>query len=215
MYTAAEVARWAKTTPQTARRWVTGYTYRSGTEARWSPPVAGRGDQAFLTFENVVEIAAVAAIRRAGVSMQRIRADVDFARKELELDRPLLSERFLTDGRELFLRDAATHPHFTNLSRSGQIAWSNLEAVLREVDYAEDMLARRWWPAGRDEGVVVDPQVNFGRPVVAIVGVRTETLVDRWIAGVTLEELADEYRITAGVIERAVRFENRAGAIAA
>jgi len=27
MYTAAEAARWARTTPQTARRWVAGYRY--------------------------------------------------------------------------------------------------------------------------------------------------------------------------------------------
>lgn len=216
MYTAAEVARWARTTPQTARRWISGYSYRSGQMERWSPPVARRApDEPFLTFENVIEIAAVAALRRAGLSMQRIRADVDFARRELGIGRPLLSERFRTDGRELFLRDAATHPHWTNLSRSGQVAWSYLEEVLREVDYAEDLLARRWWPVGRDEGVVVDPLVNFGRPVVAIVGVRTETLLDRWVAGVTLEELAGEYGVTPGAIERAVRFENKAGAIAA
>jgi hypothetical protein len=31
-----------------------------------------------------VEIAAAAAIRRAGLSMQRIRADIEFARKELK-----------------------------------------------------------------------------------------------------------------------------------
>lgn len=147
--------------------------------------------------------------------MQRIRSDIEFARKELDIEHPLLSERFLTDGRELFLRDAATQPNFTNLSRVGQIAWSELEAVLRELDYAEDLLAQRWWPAGRDAGVVVDPLVNFGRPVVAIVGVRTETLVDRWAAGVTLAELAEEYRISPSVVERAVQFENRPGAIAA
>lgn len=215
MYTAAEVARWARTTPQTARRWVSGYTYRSGGSERWSPPVARRGDEPYLTFDNVIEIAAVAALRRAGLSMQRIRTDVEFARRELKIERPLLSERFRTDGQELFLRDSATHPHWTNLSRSGQVAWSYLEQVLREVDYAEDLLARRWWPAGRDEGVVVDPLVNFGRPVIAVVGVRTETLLDRWVAGVTLEELAEEYQVTPAAVERAVRFENRAGAIAA
>jgi uncharacterized protein (DUF433 family) len=216
MHTAAEVARWARTTPQTARRWITGYTYNSGSGQRWSPPVARpRSDEPFLTFEHVVEIAAVAALRRAGLSMQRIRADIEFARRELDIEHPLLSERFLTDGRELFLRDKATHPHFTNLSRVGQLAWSELEAVLRELDYAEDLLAQRWWPAGRDVGVVVDPLVNFGRPVVAIVGVRTETLGDRWAAGVTLAELAAEYRINTAVVERAVQFENRTGAIAA
>ena len=146
--------------------------------------------------------------------MARIRKAVEYAQRVLDLDCPLLSQRFLTHGREIFLRDSATHPHFTNLNRYGQVAWSQLEMVLREVDY-EELRAVRWWPAGRDTRILIDPRLNFGRPVLADIGVRTETLVDRWVAGLTLSELGQEYSADPAFIEKAVRFENRSGAIAA
>jgi uncharacterized protein (DUF433 family) len=215
MYLAVEAARWARTTPQTARRWVRGYEYRkpSGDRA-WSPPVTQRRSDDLLTFDDLVEIAAVAGARKAGVSMPKIRQAIDFTKTELGITRPLLSETFLTDGRELFLRDAASAPNFTSLNRVGQIAWSEIEAVLREVDY-EGRVAARWWPTGRDAGVVIDPLVNFGRPIIATLGVRTETLVDRFVAGVDLEDLAEEYGTSPAAVQEAVRFENRSAAIAA
>lgn len=217
MYTASEVARWAKTSSKTVRRWVAGYRFLASSGERWSPPVTRRRavDEPFLTFEDLVEVAAVAAIRKAEVPMPRIRAAVEYVQSELRIDRPLLSARFLTDGRDLFLRDSFTAPHFTNASRVGQVAWSELEEILREVDYADDLLAARWWPAGRLTGIVVDPQINFGRPVVATLGVRTETLVDRFVAGLTPEDVAEEYRTDPLIIQHAIRFENRSGAIAA
>ena len=215
MYLATEAARWARTTPQTARRWVRGYEFKTSAGVRvWSPPVTQRGPEDLLTFEDLVEIAAVAAARKAGVSMQKIRQATEFLESELGIARPLLSARFLTDGRELFLRDAATSPHFTALNRVGQIAWSEIESVLREVDY-DGAVAARWWPTGRAAGIVIDPLVNFGRPILATLGVRTETLVDRFVAGVDLDDLAEEYGTSPTAVQEAVRFENRSAAIAA
>ena len=215
MYAAAEAARWARTSPRTARRWLAGYEFQTPVGARvWSPPVTQRQGEDLLTFEDLVEVAAVAAARKEGVSMHKIRQAIDFAQRELEVERPLLSQRFLTDGRELFIRDAATSPHFTALNQVGQIVWSQMEAVLREVDYVT-LLAAKWWPTGRHAGIVIDPLVNFGRPIVATLGVRTETFVDRFVAGVDLEDLAEEYGTSPSVIAEAVRFENRSAAIAA
>jgi uncharacterized protein (DUF433 family) len=215
MYLAIEAARWARTTPQTARRWVSGYEYMKPSGNRvWSPPVTQRRSEDLLTFEDLVEIAAVAAARKAGVSMPKIRQATEFMKGALGIARPLLSETFLTDGRELFMRDDATAPNYMALNRVGQIAWSEIAAILREVDYASSVAAK-WWPTGRHAGIVIDPLVNFGRPIVAALGVRTETLVDRFVAGVLIEDLAEEYGTSPAAVQEAVRFENRSAAIAA
>ena len=55
--------------------------------------------------------------------------------------------------------------------------------------------------------VVVDPQIAFGRPVLAGRGVPTAVLADRFKAGDTLEQLADDYEIATQVIEEALRCE--------
>jgi uncharacterized protein (DUF433 family) len=210
MYTAAEVARWAQTSPQTARRWRAGYQFESTSGKRWSPPVtAARSDEPYLSFEDLVEIAAVAAVRREGVSMQRLRVALRYATTQLGIERPLLSERFKTDGLDLFAQGG------TNFNRFGQMVWPFVEDVLKDIDYGQDLFAVRWWPAGRETEVLVDPQVNFGRPIIVSLGVRTETLVDRFVAGLSVEDVAQEYTTSPALVQQAVRFENRSGAIAA
>lgn len=215
MYTPAEVARWANTTPQTARRWVSGYRFatRSG-ELVWSPPVTQREGLDYLTFQDLVEVAVVAAARRAGVSMPKIRRAVEYARSVLQVPRPLLSLRFKTDGHNLFLRDRATDPHFTVASEFGQLAWEHIASVLRDIDYyrvipAAEPVAAAWWPRGRQAGIVLDPLVNFGRPIVAELGVRTETLIDRFQAGMGIAEIAESYGTRPDVVEEVLRFEGR------
>jgi uncharacterized protein (DUF433 family) len=214
-YTVAEAARWARTTPATARRWVSGYAHKGsqGLPA-WSPPLTGkRADQPYLTFEDLIEIAAVAAARESRLSLQRIRQAIDFAVTELGIQRPLLSERLLTDGRALFMPEAKS-PQYVNLNRFGQLAWKPIEDVLRTIEYDKGVAAR-WWPRGKGVEILVDPEVNFGRPVLAPLGVRTETLVDRFDAGDDIDDLAGEYSTGPGLIQEALRFENRFGAVAA
>jgi uncharacterized protein (DUF433 family) len=210
MYSASEIARWAKTTPQTARRWLVGYYFPSNAGRRWSPAVtAPQGKDNLWSFEDLIEVAAVAAARREGVPMPRIRKAVEYAVERLDIARPLLSERWRTDGHDLFALED------TNFSRMGQRVWSFAAEALRDVEYGNDLLVAKWWPAGKDTGVLVDPQVNFGRPIVASIGVRTETIADRFYAGATMEDVGAEYDISALLVQEAVRFENRAAAVAA
>ena len=55
-------------------------------------------------------------------------------------------------------------------------------------------------------GVAVKPSVRFGRPCLAGTRISVHLVSDRWIAGQTFRELADDLGKSAGDIESAVRF---------
>lgn len=213
-YSLAEAGRYARTTRQTAARWVRGYTYPTVQGPRASPPVASaRGKQGTpLTFEQLIEVAVAAAVRRAGVPMKDLRYGIDFATREFGWPRPLLMGAFRLNGRELFVSHHDDLP--VNLSRLGQTAWPNIEEVLEQLDYAKD-IAGRWWPLGKDTPVFIDPSVSFGRPSLHPTAISTEAILSRFDAGEGVLDLADDYQITPTEIEAAIRFENRAAAIAA
>jgi uncharacterized protein (DUF433 family) len=84
---------------------------------------------------------------------------------------------------------------------------------LIEVDFDSLEMPTRWWPLGRDNGVVVDPHVSFGAPVLADAGIPTRTLADvyageqEYEADQALNRVASMYRITPEQVERAVQFE--------
>lgn len=55
--------------------------------------------------------------------------------------------------------------------------------------------------------VVVDPQIAFGRPVLAGRSVPTAVVADRFKAGDTLTQLAEDYDTSRQNIEEALRCE--------
>src|SRR5258708_1029705 len=89
-YTAAEAARYARTSPTTARRWLEGYKYQTKRGERRSGPVTSHpAAQRWLTFYDLVEVAAIASAISHGVSLVRIRSAIDYARDLFNYDRPL------------------------------------------------------------------------------------------------------------------------------
>jgi uncharacterized protein (DUF433 family) len=73
----------------------------------------------------------------------------------------------------------------------------------------------RLYPFTRDPSreaprvVVMDPEVRFGRPALVGNGIPTEILGERFRAGDSVAELAEDYDLPSGDIEEALRFESR------
>lgn len=198
-YTVPEIVKYADTSARTARGWLSGYD-----EARTAVVTPG-SERDLRSFADLVEVAAIAAARRAQMSLQGLRIAIATARKIYGWERPLLERQFQHDGREFFVPDDETGG-YVSLNRHGQVAWHLLSAVLKALDYEQD-LAIRWWPIGRHVPISVDPRISFGRPFIEGAGVSTVAVSERFKAGERMEELAEDYDIDVEVIERAIRFE--------
>jgi len=60
--------------------------------------------------------------------------------------------------------------------------------------------------------VVVDPQVAFGLPLVVHGGARVEDLVDRFLAGDALAEIAFDFDVPPEEVEDVIRVATRTAA---
>ena len=166
-YTSSEAARYAGFSAQSVARWRAGYTYPTQQGPRRSEALTGGQAHGLLTFNELLEVAVVAAARRGDVPMKSIRRAIGVAREVYGVDRPLVTMRFMHDGKDIFTRELeqAGETRYVNLSRHGQIAWEYIRDVLRDMDFEEDV-AVRWWPGGRDTPIIIDPRISFGRPAV-------------------------------------------------
>jgi uncharacterized protein (DUF433 family) len=168
-----------------------------------------------LAFSHLVEAFVLAAIRRGhGVALQRVRRAIRFVQRELQVERPLIHAKFKTDGADLFVEQWGK---LVNASRDGQISMRDaLESSLRRVDWDRDGIAVRLFPLVRAGGadqprsIVIDPEHGFGRPTLAGKGIRVDVIVERYLAGETVAELARDYRVLPDLIDDAVRCELRA-----
>ena len=204
-YTAAEAARYAGISAPSVARWRAGYTYAKQGGRGYSGPLTGGSASGLLTFNEVLEVAVVAAARHANVPMKAIRAAIDAAKDLYGVSRPLILMRFKHDGREIFVHELE-RDDYVNLSRRGQVAWEHITEVLKDLDYENDT-AVRWWPRGRDEPIVIDPRISFGRPYIVRKGVSTDAIRSRFMAHEPLGSIAEDLDLTEAEAEAALRFE--------
>lgn len=220
IYSYAEADRIANVSRGTTKRWVTGYRYaRNGERVTQGAVTTGEYDERTpgITFGELIEVAAIARLRDAGLGGRAIREIVDRCREVFGTPRPLSQLRFKTDGRETFVQvseEFLMPVHGTKRSTLYR-AWDQvLDPFLTTVDY-QDGVAYRWWPDGRETDVVVDPDYGLGVPVVSGTGVRTEIINELFLADVSLEEIADDFQLTTDQVTDAIRFEARRRPVAA
>ena len=113
LYTVADAARIVDVHPSTLATWAKGYR-RSPRDGRpvVGPPIvaattAGRRGEPTIPFVGLAEALVLAAVRRIGVPMQRIRPALDALKEEIGVEHALASRRlFTSDGGGVALRDA-------------------------------------------------------------------------------------------------------------
>jgi uncharacterized protein (DUF433 family) len=194
----------------------------------WARPPAGRsplitvfprhGREATVPFVGFAEAYVLSAFRRAGVPLQRIRPAVHALSREIGIEHALASQRLYTDGAEV-LYDYANQRSDDDLLelvvvRTGQTQFSELvRDYLQRITYADDGWAShvRLPTYGRAD-VVVDPHVAFGLPVVVRGGARVEDLVDRFLAGDTISDIADDFDVPLDQVEDVIRVATRTAA---
>jgi uncharacterized protein (DUF433 family) len=193
----------------------------------WARPATGeplitvfprRGAQATVPFIGFAEAYVLAAFRRAGVPLQRIRPAVDALAKSIGLEHALASKRLYTDGAEVLYDHAAERNEDDLLElvvvRTGQHQFSEVvRDYLKRTTYGGDGWASRVrLPSYQRAEVVVDPRVAFGLPLVVHGGARVEDLVDRFVAGDTLSDIAFDFGVPPEEVEDVIRVATRLAA---
>ncbi|MBI3852797.1 MAG: hypothetical protein HY298_21290 [Verrucomicrobia bacterium] len=219
IYTVRDAARLTDVSTGRIRRWLRGYRYRSRKKAYASPPVwQGQWEpidhSLALGFLDLIEIRFVDAFLKAGVSWATLRQARERAEEMFKVSHPFCTNRFVTDGREIFveLHRETGEPSLIEIVQRQAVFAQIIKPFLKELEFADGTGLVRWWPLGEKRLVVLDPTRNFGRPIVARHGVPTEVLGNAAKATGSITEAARWYEVSEREIQDAVEFEQRLAA---
>lgn len=208
IYLQSEVALLTGLSQSTVRRWLELEREASG--------LALVAEQPLVSFHDLISLRAVAALRRAGMKLRKIKQGADFIRREYGLTHPLAWEKLTTDGVHLYYpaAPALVDPQededlqvLIAASEAGQLAAQDLVAAyLRDVKYKPlaggYRLAASWEPSG----VSMDPSIQRGAPCVEGSRIQIVQLKRYLDAGDSPEYLATLFEIDADDIRRAVNW---------
>ncbi len=217
LYSIADAAEILRIPVGRLRHWVRGYYYGPSSAKKRQVAVVPRfygGDEQPLSFVELIELLFVSQFRLKGLSMQYIRKAAEIARKQFETDYPFAVKRFSAYGGRIFATvDIEEHPKRSIATHEivhGQVIFNSF--VRRYFRYHIDIekdFAKRYWPLGRTQRVVIDAERAFGAPIDAPTGVPTEALVAAVDAGDSPAEVAEWFDVPSKAVEAAIRYERR------
>jgi uncharacterized protein (DUF433 family) len=210
LYSVAEAARLLRLPARTLRRWLEGAKVRG----RYYNPVIRpepNGSDA-VTWAEFIEAGLLGRYRDRDVPLIKMRPFIDATRVEFGVPYPLAHFKPLIEGRELVYRlqeKSQLDPelYLVHPAKGGQLQWAHPVAdFLKQVEFAPnaDYIARLY-PLGKDEPVVIDPEVSFGIPQVR--GVRTELILESLDAGESIEEAATSWGLRVADVKAAAEYE--------
>ena len=207
-YTFADTARYLRVPVQTVRNWAVGNS-ATGALIDLDDPA-----RQYLSFWNLVEVHVVAGIRKVhGVRIPAVRSALDYVRERFDVARPLIDEKFKTDGKSLFVEK---YGEMINATSKGQVTLEGLlTAQLERIDRDKLGFPVQLHPytrplssgqlADQPKTVVINPRISFGRPSVR--GVPTSVIWDRYLAGDSRAYLSEDYGLDLDQIDEAIRCE--------
>ncbi len=217
-YSLSEAAQYLRIPRTTIRDWVTGRAPQDQATSRRSHPIipVPKSTPQLLSFINLVEVHVLDAIRRQhNISLEKVRKAIRFLQRQFPSNHPLVDHNFETNGLNLFIEK---YGQLINITQEGQLAIKDImKAHLKRIDRDAQGIPQKLYPFthkrpfGQGEiepkTVVIDPRVSFGRPSLLGTGIPTSIIAERYKAGESVEDLADDYGLQPLQVQEAIRSE--------
>jgi len=208
IYEAREASRFIATTLEAATplRLSSGkviYWIRRGLADPELRTIPGR--ELILTFEDLISMRVIAALRAARVKFTKIFEAERWLRKITGHPRPFATEMLWTERTDIFVE---MKRKLVAASRSGQYAFEILEQYLIPVHgltFNQRGIATTWEAR---EDIMLHPLIQFGAPCIKGTRIPTRTLWGMVKGGDTTDYVAQSYHLPIGQVENAIDWED-------
>lgn len=225
IYTLAEAAHLVRVPTRSINQWLYGYDYtRKSTDKTvkkhvapiWTPQYdANQWGEKVIGFRDLLELRVVREFIQHGVSLAVIRRCFENAKSTFNDSYPLTALRFATDGKTIFadaVRSEAVE-EMMDLHKKQYVFGQIIKPSLyKGIEYdKKNAYAKRWYPEGNKRDIVIDPDRQFGKPIVADFGIPTSALFASYRAEgadkAAAAMVARIFEIPAKNVAAAIRFE--------
>ncbi|HEY5813250.1 MAG TPA: hypothetical protein VIT23_11435, partial [Terrimicrobiaceae bacterium] len=177
IYTIPEASHLTGVSRERIRRWLRGYhssVRKKNYSPLWKPQLPAINGQVALGFLDLIEIRFVGAFLDKGVSWPMIHKVREKAAEIYpDVTHPFCTRQFATDGQRVFI---AVHKEtgessLLEIATDQHVFAAITRPFLKQLEFKDGTILRRWWPMGTDHPIVIDPRKNFGHPIISNEGI--------------------------------------------
>jgi len=207
-YSLKEAARLARLKPARVREW---FTARPTTAlgAVFESDFKDQTSQPLISFLDLIDVFIAGQLREQGIPLQRLRRVYKTLQQDYGVEHPFGRRELLTDGKKVFIAglDSRGRKEVVDVLTRQKAFPRIILPFLRKLEYDKSSrLARRW---KIHTGVVLNPEICFGKPIIEECGIPTYILAKAVsVNGNDVRAVASWYRVTPRQVRNAVAFES-------
>lgn len=178
----------------------------------WRNYTFGEKGNRAINFYSLIEFYTYYNLREKKYTSKQIKDFHDMLSKSLNTSYPFASVRVLTPTKKThksmiwyeymgyYMKgDGKQQPYISSF----------VKPFLRQVEFGEDLIAKRFFPLHHTENVVVDPMHQFGQPVINGTNLQTKTIHRLYEAGESKGNICILYDISENQVDDAIRVHTR------
>ncbi len=210
LFSIAEAAAHAGTNNATVRNWFCGDEQR-GIEPLFPDRIRSRNSEIWLSFLELVEVIVARRFRKHRVTIEQLRQARKHARTRWGVECPLAERRLrLLGGRVLDFPGGAIDLDWPTsqpaLPKFASYATEVFEYDMLEHSNQDAEWATRFYPAGSDGPLMVDPRFAGGAVTFVNRSLLLDTIVGRWRAEESISFIASDFGLKKEDVEAALRY---------
>jgi uncharacterized protein (DUF433 family) len=161
-----------------------------------------------VNFLTLIEMYVFYTLKDKGVKTSTIIKAHSNMAKFLSTPYPFAQQELYTDGKHLLFGIGNI---LIQTDKSLQIViWGILENFLEKIYYSDIRLAKKFYPLGKNNSVVINPENQFGQPIIDGTNILTQTLYFLYKGGEPIESIEKLYNLTHQNIIDAIEFSKAA-----
>ncbi len=157
-----------------------------------------------VNFYTLIELYTCFHLQELGVSTRQILKSRIAIAKDLQMPYPFASAKLLSDGKKIWYEFKDS---IVNADGSKQTDFVEfIRQFANKIEFNSSKIAERFWPAGRNSDVVVDPHHQFGQPVLNGTNINAEVIFSMYESGEPIDALGILYDLTRKQVNDAISF---------
>ena len=158
----------------------------------------------FVNFKSLMQLYVFNELKKRGFSKKKILTLYEVLSKKHKTKYPFAHEEainIITAGGLLLysenemLLDSKNQIHIKEV----------LDSYLKKIDF-QDGVVSKFYPLGRDKSIVVNPEIQFGSPVLDGTRINADIIADLHKAGESIEMISRMYDISDSQVKDAIEF---------
>jgi uncharacterized protein (DUF433 family) len=161
-----------------------------------------------VNFLTLIEMGVFYNMKDKKVSTNKIIEAHETIGKQFKTPYPFAYQNFFTDGKNLFFGEEDA---LTTANKKLQTTFSEfIHSYIEKIEFGEGKLAHKFYPLGKKRTIVVNPENQFGQPIIDGTNILAATLYDLHLGGDKEEFIAELYDIPIKSVRDAIEFSKAA-----